>query len=117
MDGTGLGVWDGTGLINGVADYIDDTTEGTVADGHRNWPAGVDDVLAAHEPFARIHRDGAHGGFAEMLGNFEHQSVTLIVGLQRIEDGGEVAFELDVDNSADDLSDMSYFVVHELSWL
>ena len=67
--------------------------------------AGVDDLLAAHQAFGDVHGDGAHGVLAEMLGDFEHQAVAMVVGLQRVQDRRQVAVELDVDHGADDLGD------------
>ena len=37
--------------------------------------AGVGDVLAAHEALGGVHGDAAHGGLAELLGDFEHEAV------------------------------------------
>ena len=70
------------------------------------WPVSVD-LLAAHEAFGRVHRDGAHGRFAEMLRDFEHQAVALVLGLERVEDRGQLPLELHVDDGADDLGDVS----------
>ena len=50
--------------------------------------------------------------FAEMLGDFEHQAVALVRGLQRVEDRRQVIVELHVDDGADDLGDMSDCVGH-----
>ena len=69
--------------------------------------AGVGDVLAAHQAFRGIHGDGAHRRFAEMLGDFEHQPLALVLGLQRVQDLRQIAFELHVDDGADDLGDLS----------
>ena len=63
-------------------------------------------------PFAGVHRDGAHGRFAEMLGDFEHQPVALVLGLQRVEDRRQMLFELHVDDGADDLGDVSDWIGH-----
>ena len=69
-------------------------------------------VLAAHQALAGVHRDGAHGRFAEMLGNFEHQALALVLGLQRVQDRRQVALELHVDDGADDLGDVSDWIGH-----
>ena len=50
--------------------------------------------------------------FAEMLRDFEHQAVALVLGLQRIEDRRQVILEMHVDDGADDLGDVSDFVRH-----
>ena len=53
--------------------------------------------------------------FAEMLGHFEHQAVALVLGFQRIEDRGQMIFEMHVDHRADDLGDASDGLSHRLS--
>ena len=64
-------------------------------------------LLAAHQAFGGVHGDGAHRRFAEMLGDLEHQPVAAVLGFQRVEDRRQVAFELHVDDGADDLGDLS----------
>ena len=44
------------------------------------------DRLAAGEAVGRIHGDGANDILAEVLGDFEHQAVAVIVGLERGQD-------------------------------
>ena len=58
-------------------------------------------------PIGRIHGDGAHRALAEMLGDFEHEPVTLIVGLERVQDLGQVLGELHVDHGAHHLAHMA----------
>ena len=77
------------------------------ADRHRDRRAGIGDFLAAHQALGGVHRDGAHRGFAEMLGDFEHQTVALILGLERVQDRRQMTLELHVDDGADDLGDVS----------
>ena len=105
------------GLVDGIADHVHDAAEGTVADRHRDRLAGVGDLLAAHEAFAGVHGDGAHRRFAEMLGDFEHQALALIAGLERVENRRQMARELDVDNGADDLGNVSDWIGHGWSLL
>ena len=40
-----------------------------------------------------------------MLRNFEHETIAVVGRLERIENGGQIAVELDVDDSADHLGD------------
>ncbi len=101
-----------TRLIDRVADHVDDAAERAGPDRHRDRLAGVAHLLAAHQTFAGIHGDSAHGRFAEVLGNFEHQTVALVFGLQRVEDRRQVTLELHVNDSADDLGDVSDRVGH-----
>ena len=105
--GAPLLVRDRAGLVDRLADDVHDAAERAVADRHRDRLAGVGDLLAAHQAFGGVHRDGAHGRFAEMLGDFEHQAVALVLGLQRVQDRRQVALELHVDDGADDLGDLS----------
>jgi hypothetical protein len=42
-----------------------------------------------------------------MLGDFEHEAVALIVGLERIQDFGQMVVELDVNHGAHDLAYMA----------
>ena len=76
----GLGV-DRAGFVDRIADHVDDAAEQFRADRHGNRRAGVGDFLTAHEAFRGIHGDGAHGQFAEMLGDFQHQPVAVVLGL------------------------------------
>jgi hypothetical protein len=47
-----------------------------------------------------------------MLGDFKDQPVTLVLGLERVEDRRQVILEMHVDHGADDLSDASDYVRH-----
>ncbi len=105
MDGAPLGVRHRTGVVDRLADDVDDAPERAGADRHRDRLAGIGDLLAAHQAFAHIHRNGAHRRFAEMLGDLEDQAVALVAGLQRIENRRQLALELHVDDGADDLGD------------
>ena len=42
-----------------------------------------------------------------MLGDFEHQTIALIISFQCIEDRGQTILEVHVDHGADDLGDAS----------
>ena len=101
-------------LVDRLADHVDDAAERAGADRHADRLAGVGYFLAAHQAFAGIHGDGAHGRLAEMLGDFEHQAVALVLGLQRVENRRQVVLELHVDDGADDLGDASDFAGHHV---
>ena len=47
---------------------------------------------AADETFGRVHRDGAHGVLAEVLGDFEDQPLAVVVGFKRVQDRRKVVF-------------------------
>jgi hypothetical protein len=101
---------DRAALVDRLADDVDDAAERLGADRHRDLRAGVDHFLAAGEAVGRVHRDRAHGVLAEVLGDFEHQAVAVVVGLERGEDRRQLAFEGHVDDGADDLADAAEVV-------
>ena len=98
---------DRAGLVDRLADDVHDAAERLVADRHRDRLAGVGDFLAAHQALGGVHGDGAHGVLAEMLRHLEHQPLAVVLRLERVQDRRQVAFELHVDDGADDLGDAS----------
>ena len=98
---------DRTGLIHRIADHVDDASEQARTDRHRNRRPGVAHFLTADQPFAGVHRHRAHRVFAELLRHFEHQPIALVGGFERVQDRRQIAFEMHVDDRADDLGDMS----------
>ena len=64
-------------------------------------------VAAADQAVGGVHGDGAHGRLAEVLGDLEHQALAVVVGLERVQDLGQVVLELHVDDRADDLGDLA----------
>jgi hypothetical protein len=54
----------------------------------------------------------AHGVLAQVLGDLEHQALAAVVGLERVQDLGEVVVELHVDDGADDLGNLADFICH-----
>ena len=57
------------------------------------------------KPFRNVHRDAAHGVFAQVLRDFQNQPRASVVGFQRVENGRQFAVELHVDDGADHLGD------------
>ena len=96
---------DRAAFVDRLADDVHDAAERLRADRDRDLRAGVDDFLAADETFGRVHRDGTHGVFTEVLRDFEDQRVGAVLRFERGQDGGQFTFELHVDDSADDLAD------------
>ena len=103
---------DRAGFIDRLADDVDDAAERAFTDGNADRRTGVGHFLAADQTFGGVHRDGADGRLTEMLGDFEHQAVAAVLGLERVENGREVAFELHVDDGADDLGDATGLGCH-----
>ena len=96
---------DRAGLVDRLADDVHDAAEGVEADRDLDGLAGIGDLLAADQAFRGVHRDAAHGALAELHGDFEHEAVAVVLGLEGVQDLGQVAVEMDVDDGADDLGD------------
>ena len=94
-----------TGLVDRLADDVDDAAKRLVADRNRDRRAGIGDFLTADETFGQVHGDGANGVFAQMLRDFENEAVALVRRLQGVEDFRQMPVELHVDDGADDLGD------------
>ncbi len=99
----------GSHLVDRVADDVQDAAEGLPPDRHRDLLAGIDGVLAANQTIGGIHGDGSDDIFTEMLGNFQHQVILLVIDRwignpERIVNRRQLArLELYVDNRTDDL--------------
>ena len=106
---------DRAALVHGLAHDVQDAPQRRGTHGNHDRATGVGDFLATHEAFGGVHRDGAHSAFAQVLGNFEHKTLAAIVGVERVQDLGQVIVELNVDNSADDLGDFSDCICHVVS--
>jgi hypothetical protein len=77
---------DRAGFVHRLADDVHDAPERFIAHRHGDRLARVGDRCTANEPLRRIHGDGAHGILAQVLGDFEHQPITAVVGLERVQD-------------------------------
>ena len=76
--------------------------------------AAIDDARAAHQAVGRIHRYAAHHVLSQMLLHFEHETLLprAVFGyhFEGVVDGRQfLPGEIDVDDDADDLFDLSFF--------
>ena len=110
VDGAHAFGLDRAGFVDRLADDVHDAAERAGAHRNRDRLAGVGHFLTAHQTFGHVHRDRAHGRFTEMLRNFQHEADAAVFGFQRIENGRQVAFELNVDDGAHDLGDATDLV-------
>jgi peptide chain release factor 1 len=112
VDRVALLGFDGAEVVNGLADDVEDATQGRLADGHRDRAAGVNRRHAADDAFGRLHRDGADAAFAEVLldfgddvnrrGHVEALARDAKCGVDRRQVS---LLELNVEDGADDLYD------------
>ena len=110
MDGAALREIDLARFVHRLADDVHDAPERAVADGHGDRRAHIRHLLAAHQTFGGIHRDGAHRAFAQMLRHFQHEALAAIVGFQRVHDFRQMAVELHVHHRAHHLGDAALLV-------
>ena len=70
MDRITLFGGDSAEVVNRLADDVQDAPQSDLADGHRDRPARVNRLHAAHHAFGRLHRDGADAPLAQVLFDF-----------------------------------------------
>ena len=85
---------DRASFIHRLADHVHDAAQRFQADRHFDRRTGIGYRLAAHQTFGRVHGNGAHGAFAEMLRHFQNQAVAAIIGFQRVQNFRQMAVEL-----------------------
>ena len=107
MDGESKVGVDGAAVIDGLANNVDDSSEGLWPDGDHNGVSGVFHSLSSYETVGSVKGDAPDLGVSEMLGDLEHESVFGSLDLKGVEDFWEVSFELDIDNGTNDLGDVS----------
>ena len=101
-----LGV-NGTTLVDGLTNDIDDAAESLRADGHLNGGLSVDDGLATHETLGGVEGDSAHVVATQVLGDLKDETVLGVLYLKSIENGREFTLELDVNDGTDNLGNLS----------
>ena len=74
VDGLPLVGGDGTPLVNGITDHVDDTAEGLGTHGDHDGRTGVVNHLSTDQTLSTVHGDGTHGVLSEMLGNLEREN-------------------------------------------
>ena len=63
-----------TPLIHGLAHDVENPPERLGPDRHADRAARIHGLLAAHEAVRRVHGDGPHRRFSQVLGDFEHEA-------------------------------------------
>ena len=107
-----LGRLDRLAFVNRLADDVQDAAKGLRSDRNGDRGTCVGGVRAANQTFGRVHGDGPYRGLAKMLGHLENKALAVIVNLEGVLNGRKVAFERDIDNGADDLTDFADIVRH-----
>ena len=107
MDGESLVSADGAALIDGLTNDVDDSAECLWADGHTDRVASVLDGLSTHETLCGVESDSSHVVSTQVLGDLENETMSSALYLESIENGRKFTLELHVDDSTNDLGNLS----------
>jgi peptide chain release factor 1 len=107
MDGSLKASSDGTLLIHGLTNHIQDTAKSAGSDGNHDGGASVIHSLATHQTLSGFHGNGTDGVLTQMLGDLEDEAGSTLsnLNLQGVKDRGKGTIELDIDNGTDNLGD------------
>lgn len=108
MDGSEFVGVDGTFLVDGLSNNIDNSSQSLRADGHFNRIASVFHFLSTDETFGGVQGDSSHVGATQMLGNLKDESVLGSLDLEGVEDRGKLSLELHVHDGTNNLGHFSY---------
>jgi hypothetical protein len=106
-------------LIYGLAEYVEDTTEGLLSDWYGNRLACVANVHAALKTICGVHSDGTNTVLTKMLGDLEGKVFLTLVDsrvlyAKRSQNVGQIArAELHVDDWSHDLLNNADVAFHE----
>lgn len=103
MDGSELGCIDGTALVDGLTDHVDDSSEGLGADWHQDGSASVDDALPSDQALSGVQGNSSHVVTTQVLSDLKDQSVLGSLDFESVENGREVPVEVDVDDGTNNL--------------
>jgi hypothetical protein len=74
----------GTTLIDGLSNNIDNSTEGLGTDGYQNGGSDITDTLSSHETLSGVEGNSADVVSSEMLGDLENETVGAVLDLEGI---------------------------------
>jgi peptide chain release factor 1 len=99
---------DRTTLVNGVTSDVHDTAKSRGADGNSDGSTGIMGSSTSDETLSTVHGNATDDVLTQMLGDLENELLTIVLSLNRVENGRELsAIELDVDDGTDDLVNLS----------
>mmetsp|Transcript_41362 Transcript_41362/g.62759 ORF Transcript_41362/g.62759 Transcript_41362/m.62759 type:complete len:460 (-) Transcript_41362:208-1587(-) len=100
---------DGSLLVHGLTNYVDDTAQGLGAHRHLDGGTAVHALLTADKTVRGLHRNGAHGVLSEMLSHLEDKTLISLgdFHLQRVQNLWEFLIELNIHNGSNHLSHLS----------
>ena len=107
VDGSELISLDGTTLVNGLTNNINDSAEGFGADGDQNRRTSVLNWLSTDETFGGVKSNGPDVVATQVLGDLKHESVLHTLDFKSVENWGQRTLELHVDDGTNNLRDLS----------
>lgn len=107
MNGSVLISLDGTTLIDGLTNNVDDSSEGLGTDGYQNGGADITDTLSSNETFSGIEGNGTDVVSTEMLGDLKNESVGAVLNLEGVQNWGKLALELHIDDGTNNLGNFT----------
>jgi len=75
VDGSVVLSLDGTSLIDGLTNDVDDSAKSGWTDRNSDGSSGVVDNLSSDKSLGGVHSNGSDGVLTQMLGDFEDESV------------------------------------------
>ena len=107
VDGGELDTLNGTTLINGLADDVHDTAEGSGTDRDLDGSTGVDDLLATDKTLGTVHGNSTDRVLTEVGSDLEHETAAMeVLDLEGIKNWGKgLCLELHVDDGTNDCLD------------
>ena len=101
-----LGV-DGTPLVNGLTNNVDDSSESLGSNRDHDGIASVVDNLATDETLSTVHGDGSDGVLSEVLGDLQDKLWAPVLHLKGVKDLRETILKLDIHHGSDDGDNLS----------
>merc|ERR1719423_488704 len=102
VDGLSLVSGNGTPLINGLTNDVDDSAKSLRSDRDHDGVASVIDDLASDQTLGTVHGDGSDGVLSQMLGDLQDELGLTVLDLEGIENLWESFIELDVNDGTND---------------
>src|SRR3546814_5942968 len=94
-------------FVDRFTDDVQDAAKRLGTYRHGNLRTRVTDFLTAGQAVGAVHGNGADSVLAKMLSHFKNQTLAVIVGFERRQNGGQTVREGDVDDSADALAELA----------
>jgi len=107
MNGGSLGRVDGSPLINGVTNNVDDSAKSFLADRDSDGGAGVEDLVSSYKTLCSVHGNGSHCVLSQMLGYLQNETGFASCYVQGIENLRESILKLYVDDGTNDGNDLA----------